>query len=120
MHPQLEILLQIQDLRSQRERLAAAEPAERDLQREHFSVDVERAVATLQEKIHEMEGELEPAVRGRYDRIAAGRERVVAPVIEGTCYACFVSIATAHGASAGPNRTLRNCENCGRFIYHVG
>ena len=117
MHPQLEILLQIQDLRTQRERLASDENHERDLQREEFSIDVDQAITTLDEKIHEMEDELEPAVRTRYDRIASSRERVVAPVIRGTCYACFVSIPTAQGASAEQNRALRACENCGRFIY---
>ena len=119
MHPQLEILLQIQDLRSQRDRLASDDPAYRDLQRDEFNIDVERAIATLEEKIGAMEADLEPAIRTRYDRISKGRERVVAPVINGTCYACFVSIPTSQGASA-QNKTVRNCENCGRFIYLVG
>ena len=117
MHPQLEILLQIQDLRTQRDRLSAADTSEAMLQREQFNIDVDRAVATLDEKIRSMEGELETPVRTRYDRVSRGRDRVVAPVINGTCYACFVSIPTSQGAS---NRTLRNCENCGRFIYLVG
>ena len=117
MHPQLEILLQIQDLRTQRARLASQEGQERALQTEEFSIDVDRAIDTLDEKIGEMEDELEPAIRVRYDRIGSNRERVVAPVIRGTCYACFVSIPTAQGESADQNRMLRNCENCGRFIY---
>ena len=109
MHPQLEILLQIQDLRTQRARLGSDGNQERDLQRQEFNIDVDQAIATLGEKIGEMEDELEPAVRTRYDRIASNRERVVAPVIRGTCYACFVSIPTAQGASAEQNRTLRAC-----------
>lgn len=120
MHPQLEILLQIQDLRSQRAQLALSEGAERDLQRAEFSIDAEQAVATLDEKIGEMEADLEPAVRARYLRIASGRDRVVAPVINGTCYACFVSVPTAHGVSSGQNRSLSSCQNCGRFLYVVG
>ena len=120
MHPQLEILLQIQDLRTQRDRLTSEEAAERDLQRDQFNIDVEQAVATLEQKIGTMEDELEPSTRSRYDRIAKGRDRVVAPVIDGTCFACFVSIPTSQGAGAGHNRALRHCENCGRFIYQVG
>ena len=118
MHPQLELLLQIQDLRTQRDRLTGEEAAERDLQREQFGIDVERAVATLEEKIHAMEDQLDRPTRSRYDRIATARDRVVAPVIEGTCYACFVSIPTSQGASAG-NAAIRHCENCGRFLYLV-
>ena len=116
MHPQLEILLQIQDLRSQRDRLTSAETSERDLQRDQFNIDIDKAVGTLDEKIRVMESELEKPVRTRYDRIARGLDRVVAPVINGTCYACFVSIPTSGGSS---NTALRNCENCGRFIYSV-
>ena len=119
MHPQLEILLQIQDLRNQRDRLSAPDPGERELQAEHFNIDVDKAIATLEQKIGTMESELDPSVRTRYDRIARGRDRVVAPVINGTCYACFVSISTASSASAEQNRVLRTCENCGRFIYLV-
>ena len=118
MHPQLEILLQIQDLRTQRDRLAD-ESGEAAIQREAFNVDVDKALGALEGKIGAMEDELEPSVRARYDRIARGRDRVVAPVIDGTCYACFVSIPTAQGSS-GSNRALRTCENCGRFIYLVG
>ena len=116
MHPQLEILLQIQDLRNQKERLSAPDAGEAELQRDQFNIDVDRAIETLEQKIVAMEGELEPDVRSRYDRIARGRDRVVAAVINGTCYACFVSIPTSQGSS---NRALRTCENCGRFIYLV-
>ena len=116
MHPQLEVLLQIQDLRSQRDRLSTPDAGEAELQREQFHVDVGRAIETLDQKIQSMESELDASVRARYDRISKGRDRVVAPVINGTCYACFVSIPTSQGVS---NKVLRNCENCGRFIYLV-
>jgi predicted nucleic acid-binding Zn-ribbon protein len=38
-------------------------------------------------------------------------------VIEGVCYGCFVSIATAKAGEDEPNKVLRTCETCGRFIY---
>ena len=119
MHPQLEILLQIQDLRTQRKLLREEEAGERSLQQQEFNVDVDRALEDLDAKIDEMEGELAADIRGRYDRISAGRGRVVAPVINGTCFACFVSVPTAHGSGAGLNASIRHCENCGRFIYVV-
>lgn len=118
MHPQLETLLQIQDLRTQRRRMA--DEGERELQQEQFNVDVDVAVKALDEKIHLLEDELEPDIRSRYDRISAGRGRVVAPVIDGTCYACFVSVPTSHGTGRELNQAIRHCENCGRFIYVVG
>lgn len=120
MHPQLEILLQIQDLRSQRDHLTGEEAAERELQREEFNIDVDRALEALDQKIGMMEDELEPAIRSRYDRLGKRRDRAVAPVIDGTCYACSVSVPTAHGVSGEQNRSIRYCENCGRFLYLVG
>lgn len=119
MHPQLEILLQIQDLKAQRQELAEFE-AERRVEEEEFQVDIEGALERLDEKIAELENELEPAVRSRYERIAKGRGRAVVPVINGTCYGCFVSIPTAMTAEMIHNDEIRSCDNCGRFLYQAG
>ncbi|MBV9109134.1 MAG: nucleotide-binding protein, partial [Gemmatimonadetes bacterium] len=45
--------------------------------------------------------------------------RVVVPVINGTCYGCFVAVPTAQASDAERNAEIRSCENCGRFLYHV-
>lgn len=116
MHPQLEILLQLQDLKSQRRELAEGEAA-RSLQREAFNVDVERALEQLEMKIAEVEGQLSRAVRSRYDRLRTSKGRVVVPVIGGICYGCFIQIPTARPDEADWNVELRACENCGRFLY---
>ncbi|HUH11721.1 MAG TPA: hypothetical protein VMK65_01370 [Longimicrobiales bacterium] len=119
MHPQLELLLQIQDLKSQRRELVEGDTA-RALQQEAFNVDVDAALAHLEERIAELEEELEPRVRARYERIRAAKSRVVVPVIAGSCYGCFIQIPTA-----GPDDTVRQdalltCESCGRFLYVAG
>jgi predicted nucleic acid-binding Zn-ribbon protein len=115
MHPQLEILLQLQDLKSQRRELS--ETAEtREVESQEFQLDVDQAVKDLELKIGELEGDLTPQIRGRYERIKAARPRVVVPVLNGTCYGCFVSIPTAHD-DASANKDVRTCENCGRFLY---
>ena len=44
-------------------RLAAPDTRERDLQSEHFNIDVDKAIETLEQKIRTMEDELEPSVR---------------------------------------------------------
>ena len=118
MHAQLEKLLEIQDLKTQRRELQEI-PGEREMQEEVFGIQVEDAVGTLDAKIAEMEASLEPRILHRYQRLAGKRVRVVVPVIGGTCYGCFVSVPTALSSDAGRNEELSFCEGCGRFLYHV-
>ena len=116
MHPQLTTLLEIQDLRGQLRELTT-DPAAARVQAEHFNVDLADAAQALEAKITELVGTLDGPIRRRYERTLASLERVVVPVIEGVCYGCFVSIATATAGEVGPNEALRTCESCGRFIY---
>ncbi len=121
MHTQLEVLLEIQDLKAQCEELAAQGSNTRRVQEEEFRLDVDEAVAQLREKIRDLEDHLNPAVRQRYDRISKSLHRVVVPAINGLCYGCFVSIPTSVASeSGGPGQEqMRTCENCGRFLYVI-
>jgi predicted nucleic acid-binding Zn-ribbon protein len=118
MHPQLERLLEIQDLKNQRSELSGT-PDEREVEEGVFGIQVEEALEVLNAKITEMEEALDPRTRGRYQRLAGNRPRVVVPVIRGTCYGCFVSVPTAHASDVGRNEELSYCESCGRFLYYV-
>jgi predicted nucleic acid-binding Zn-ribbon protein len=117
MHPQLEILLELQDLKAQkREMEEAAEQYTREIESEVFQVKPEDAVAHLQGKIDEMEGTLEPEVLKRYRLIAGRRPRAVVPVLQGMCYGCFMDMPTA---VVKTNEEIRWCEHCGSFVYFV-
>ncbi|HEY8470912.1 MAG TPA: C4-type zinc ribbon domain-containing protein [Longimicrobiales bacterium] len=115
MHPHLEILLQLQDLKAQRRELAEGGEVRR-VEEEEFHVDLQEAIAKLDAKIEEMEAELPPDVRRRYRQIE-GRGRAVVPVINGICYGCFVSIPTAVVAEIERNDAIRLCDHCGRILY---
>lgn len=117
MHPQLSLLLEIQDLRNQRRELASTEMEE--IQERHFNIDVGKVIEDLVEKIGSLEDDLEGTTRSRYARVSGSLDRVVAPVINGVCYGCFVSIPTATAGEQDPNEDVRSCESCGRFIYVV-
>ncbi|HEX7241141.1 MAG TPA: C4-type zinc ribbon domain-containing protein [Longimicrobiaceae bacterium] len=118
MHPDLEILLEIQDLKTQRKELEGM-TTERQVEEEVFNITIEDALLHLDEKIVEMENSLSAPVRGRYTRLSGRRPRVVVPVIGGTCYGCFVSVPTALASDADRNEEIRNCEGCGRFLYLI-
>lgn len=117
MHPQLEILLELQDLKAQkREMEEAAEESSLEIERKVFRVKPEDAVIELQAKIEEMEVALEPDIQTRYRQIAGRRERAVAPVLSGVCYGCFMAVPTA---TVRTNEQIRWCEHCGSFVYFV-
>lgn len=115
MNPQLESLLEIQDLKAQRRELE--ESASREVQEQVFGLSADEALKQLGEKIAEMEAALPGQIRGRYQRMAARHARVVVPVIGGTCYGCFVQIPTSVASGAERNQEIRSCQNCGRFLY---
>lgn len=117
MHPQLEILLELQDLKAQkREMEESAEEHSREIESEVFRVEPEDAIAHLEERIAEMEDALEPEVRQRYRLIAGRRARAVVPVLSGMCYGCFMDMPTA---VARTNEEICWCEHCGSFVYFV-
>jgi len=117
MHPQLELLLQIQDLKSQRRELADAE--NNQVEQQEFHVDIEQALNDLDTKIEEVKSGLEPRIRSRLDRIVGIRQRAVVPLINGTCYGCFTMVPTANLSSFSNRDQIHTCENCGRFLYSV-
>jgi len=117
MHAELEILLEMQDLQEQRRALAAG-PV-RGMEAEVFELEIDGALRLLDEKITELEGRLSPSVHAGYARIAGGATRVVVPVLNGTCYGCFMAVPTSWSAEAGRNDHVRTCQNCGRFLYYV-
>ena len=117
MHPQLELLLEIQDLKMQRRALADGTLG--DVESDVFDIKVEDAISSLDEKVLELEGRLEDGVRKRYQLVTGKGPRVVAPVIKGICYGCFVAISTARASETGRNRRVESCDHCGRFLYHL-
>ena len=118
MHPHLEILLEIQDLKTQRRELEET-GADREVQESVFGLGIDDALSQIDEKIAEMLESLPPTVRSRYTRIASRQPRAVVPVIRGTCYGCFVQVPTALASDADRNEEVRSCQNCGRFLYLI-
>ncbi|MFQ5688949.1 MAG: C4-type zinc ribbon domain-containing protein [Gemmatimonadota bacterium] len=117
MHPQLELLLEIQDLRSQR--AALQEAPVREVESGVFDVQIDEALSLLEHKLEELADRLDSGVRSRYRQFVSRDIRAVVPVLQGICYGCFVAVPTAVASEATRNQKLAVCENCGRFLYHV-
>jgi predicted nucleic acid-binding Zn-ribbon protein len=119
IHPQLMLLLELQDLRAQRRELEQDKGGSAEVESRVFSIDPAEAMDRLADAIERMESDLDPKVRARYDRIRPSRDRVVVPVLHGVCYGCFVSIPTATAGDQEVHQLIQTCENCGSFIYVV-
>ncbi len=117
MHPQLELLLELQDLSTQR-RALQEEPL-RDVEEAVFELRPAEALELLDDKISELVGRLEGPIQRRYVELAETQGRAVAPVLNGICYGCFVATPTAWSSEAGRNDSIGVCAYCGRFLYYV-
>ena len=117
MHPQLELLLELQDLQSQRR--ALEDDALREVEEAVFDLHPEEALELLDSKITELVGRLEPAIQRRYLEFSGNQGRAVAPVLSGICYGCYVATPTAWSSEAGRNDSIGVCAHCGRFLYYV-
>ncbi|CAN5688954.1 hypothetical protein BH23GEM9_BH23GEM9_14300 [soil metagenome] len=119
MHPQLEILLQIQDLKSQHRELLENGP-EREVEQREFNIDIDEAIRQLEARIRDLELELPASLRNRLDRFArSGGGRAVVPVINDICYGCFSALPTASISDLQRNDRVNHCDHCGRFLYVV-
>lgn len=117
MHPQLELLLEIQDIRTQRGGLADGSLT--DVESDVFAISIDEAIHALDEKAGELESRLREEVRQRYRMMVDKGMRAVVPVLNGICYGCFMAVATAKASVADRNARLESCEHCGRFLYHL-
>lgn len=60
---------------------------------------------------------LEPTFLKRYEKLIDRYPRAVAPVIDGICYGCFVTLPTSFVVRKNKNEEVTICPYCGRFIY---
>jgi predicted nucleic acid-binding Zn-ribbon protein len=118
MESEVVTLLEIQDLRAKVRELEQHSGVG-ELEEDAFGIVLADAVAALEERIGELVGRLSVPVRRRYQRMASHVERVMVPVIGGTCYGCFVSVPSATAGEVDPNAALQTCEHCGRFLYFL-
>lgn len=114
MHPQLILLLEIQDLHLQKTALLE-EPGIHKMEEDQFKLNPQEAAVALGEKIEELKVGLDPYLKNRCERGLPSLGRMVVPVIDGVCYGCFVSIPTSRTGEV--NQAVKTCESCGRFIY---
>ena len=84
-----------------------------------FRIDRQRELKILGEAIEELVGKLEQLTQDLYKRVSRKYPRPLTPVINGTCYGCFMALPTAQDTGRKDADTIETCSNCGRIIYWI-
>ena len=115
MNEILQTLVILQDLDDM---IGEAENAELLKEQEQMGFEM-KGLQKLKEARQELLDKLPVDIHGQYRKIRKRYGRAIAPVRENICLGCFITIPTALSNKNIGNLDLRNCENCGRFLYWV-
>lgn len=115
MNEILQTLVILQDLDDM---INEAENTELLEQQEKMGFEI-KGLEKLKEAREELLKKLPPDVYTQYQKIRKRYGRAIAPVRDHICLGCFITIPTALSSKNIGNYDLRNCENCGRFLYWV-
>ncbi len=115
MNTQLQVLIALQDILLL---IRDAKDPSRRKQYDRIGFKLSN-LKSLEATQHELEEQLDPAIRSQYGRMKKRYGRVVAPVINAVCHGCFVTIPSAIRGAEDRNKRLYRCENCGMFLYWV-
>ena len=115
MNPQLQVLIALQDIL-----FLIREVKDPSQKRAMGKIGFKMTnLESLEDTRIDLESQLNPSILSEYSRARERYGRIVAPVINGTCYGCFVKIPSAVDAADDRNKTLYRCENCGMFLFWV-
>jgi predicted nucleic acid-binding Zn-ribbon protein len=115
MNSQLQVLIALQDILIMiRE---ARDPSQKKAM-DKLGLKMDN-LASLETTRADLEAQLSLSVLSEYNRVRQRYGRIVAPVIGGICYGCFMKIPSAIDTAEDRNDNLHRCENCGMFLYWV-
>ncbi|HAX97563.1 MAG TPA: hypothetical protein DCY12_01345 [Candidatus Atribacteria bacterium] len=115
MNEILQNLVILQDLD---EMISESNNTEIITQQEEMGFEI-NGLEKLIEAREELIQKIPPEVFNHYNRVRARYGRAIAPVRENICLGCFIKIPTQISSREMGNQVLRNCENCGRYLYWV-
>lgn len=108
MHDQLEVLILLHDLDVLLKEINNEKKAGFEVKKHN-----EELLKAKEKVIKKLESNL----FAKYKKLIMRYPRAVAPIIDGICYGCFVTLPTAFVVRKNKNEEVNICPNCGRFIY---
>ena len=84
---------------------------------EHHQTGDGSQLDNLSDKIAELQSQLNPQVRGVYDRLYKKGHVVMAAMSNGCCAACGMQVPIAQGQQVKLGQHLVTCSSCGRILF---
>lgn len=83
------------------------------------SVPLSETEKGVKSKARSLRAEVSADVLTHYDRLKARGKKAVAPVVNGTCQACYLRLSSSAAARLRDKSQIHLCENCGTYIYPI-
>ncbi len=110
MHPQLQLLVAIQDMMGMIREIEEKGPELEDMGFKTAGLD------DLRNALRELEEKVDPQLSGTFRRLTEKFGRAVVPVVGNYCTGCFAQIPASF-VSKTNSAKLQKCESCGRILY---
>ena len=110
MHPQLQLLVALQDTEGM---IQEVEDEGTELEGMGFS---HGGLDGLKKAHEELIAKIEPRLANLYRRLKGKFGHAVVPVVGNLCTGCFANIASSFVSKTNEGK-VQQCENCGRILY---
>ena len=114
MNPQLELLMQIQDLDLMIRELGNEKTASAE-KKLGFQL---RGTETIQKARQQLANKIDDVWLKRYERVCERFPRAIVPMRDGICFGCFVRqpAKSSVGKAEDPD-AIESCQRCGRILF---
>lgn len=112
MHPQLQLLVALQDMEQM---IQEAEDQKKATELEDMGFAL-GGLENLKLAKEDLEGRIEQRYRSYFRRLTTRFGHAVVPVVNNLCTGCFASIPASFVSVTNENK-VQKCENCGRILY---
>ena len=110
MHPQLQLLVALQDMDGM---IKETEEAGEELEGLGFT---HGGLEDLKKAREELVSQVDPTLIGYYRRLTGRFGHAVVPVVSNLCTGCFANIPSSFVSKVNLNK-IQKCESCGRLLY---
>jgi predicted nucleic acid-binding Zn-ribbon protein len=110
MHPQLQLLVALQDMDEMIRETETQGEELKGLGFKHAGLD------DLKKAREELASKIEPSLSSWYRRLTGKFVQAVVPVVGNLCTGCFANIPSQFVSKTNVNK-VQKCESCGRLLY---